>query len=291
MRKQIMRLLWLCICLLPALAGCGNAEPAEQAQEEVPLNEIMWQANGLLKNTDSYTADFRAAVKMEGAEEAVTNADIRFVAEPLSMEVDMKTEIGEVLQETQTYLMENGNQVDYYMNFNDQWTEMTMEKADAIKNMQIYHALENAITLLTFAQDWQIEAQEGDIAKVSAIIPEKRFYEVEKAAKFFQLAGMSGLSEEYFYGMGDTAVRFSVDLEEQKLNSYEIDLTDALEAVTNNVLLELNGGSMAEGIAVEYYTISATFDRLGDVEPGEIPAEARSSAINYEEEFYLMAAR
>lgn len=228
---------------------------------------------------------------MAEGEETLTEAEVRFAAEPLFMQVDAKTKIGEALQETQTYLTEQGEQADYYMNYNDQWTEMTMEKESALKNMQIYHALENAITLLTFAQDWQIAEQKGDLAQVSAVIPEKRFYEVEAAAKFFQLAGMSGLSEEYFYGMGDTEVRFAVDLKEEELLSYEIELTKALDAVTNNVLLELNGGAMAEGVSVEYYTISAEFEQLGNVKPGEIPAEARSSAINYEEEFYLMAAR
>lgn len=288
-KKQYLLGLFLSIF---ALTGCGDAAPAEQAQQETPINEIMWQINGKLKDTESYTAYFRAAVKMEDAEETVTNADIRFVAEPLSMEVDTKTYIGEVLQETQTYLTENGNQVDYYMNFNDQWTEMTMEKADAIKNMQIYHVLENAVTLLSVGQDWKIEVQEGDIAKVSAVIPENRFYETEEAARLFQLAGMSGLSEEYFYDTGDVKVFFTVDLKNRELRGYEIDLTQALSAVTNHVLLELNGGAMEEaGVIVEYDTISATFEQLGDVEAEEIPAEARSSAINYEEEFYLMAER
>lgn len=291
MKKQRKQLLGLCLGMILALAGCAGTAPTEKAQEEKPLDEIMWQANGLPKNTDSYTADFRAAVKMADAEETVTEGEISFVAEPLFMQVDAKTYIGEVLQETQTYLTENEGQVDYYMHFNDQWTEMTMEKADAIKNMQIYHSLENAITLLSAAQDWKIEAQDGDIAKVSAVIPEAHFYEAEEACRLFQLAGMSGLTEEYFYDMGDTQVLFTVDMKKQELLAYEIDLTKALDAVTNHVLLELNGGEMEEGVQVEYYTISSTFGQLGDVEAEEMPAEVRSSAVNYEEEIYLMAER
>ncbi len=288
-RKQI--LLGLLLIGLLALAGCGGEAPAEEAvqEESLAVDEVMWKANGVLKNTDNFAADFRAEVKMAEGEETITEGTVSFVEEPLFMQVNTQISIGDIAQESVTYLDENGEKVDLYMNYNGQWTEMTMDEEDAIKNMQIYHTLDNMITMLTIAQDWAVEKENGDIWEVSAIIPENRVYGVEKDTRFFQLAGLSGLSEDYFYETGDVPVRFTVDSEEQKMLSYEIDLTKALESVTNNVLLELNGGVMEEGIKVDAYILSSSFTGLGDVEAGEVPAEARNSAINYEEEYSLMA--
>ena len=289
-RKQI--LLGMLLIGVLALAGCGSAaEPLKEAvpEDSLAIDEVMWKANGALKNTDSYRAEFSAKVEMAEGEPTVTEGRISFVEEPLYMQVDSETSFGDMKQESVVYLEENGEKVDFYMSYNGQWTEMTMEKEDAVKNMQIYHTLDNMITLLTMAQDWQMEKENGNILEVSAVIPENRIYGIEAETRFFQLAGLSGLSEDYFYSMGDVPVRFTVDQKKQEMISYEIDLTKALEAVTNNVLLELNGGTMAEGMTIESYIISSQFTQLGDVEAEEIPAEAKDSAINYEEEFSLMA--
>lgn len=294
MKKQRKRrLLGLLLIGLLALAGCGGAEPVEEAVQEesesLAVDEVMWKANGVLKNTDNFAANFRADVKMAEGEETITEGTVTFVEEPLFMQVDTKISIGDIVQESVTYLDENEEKVNLYMHYNDQWTEMTMDEDDAISNMQIYHTLDNMITLLTVAQGWTLEEDNDGVLEVSAVIPENRFYGVERDTRFFQLAGLSGLSEDYFYETGDVPVCFTVDSEEEKMISYEIDLTKALEAVTNNVLLELNGGVMEEGIKVDSYILSSSFTGLGDVEAGKVPAEAENSAINYEEEYSLMA--
>ena len=69
--------------------------------------------------------------------------------------------------------------------------------------------------------------------------------------------------------------------------SYEVDLAKALETVTNQVLLELSGGK-ASSMEITTYKITSRLTQLGGVEAGEIPAEAKDTAINYEREISLL---
>ena len=58
--------------------------------------------------------------------------------------------------------------------------------------------------------------------------------------------------------------------------------------MTNNVLTELGGGKLENPVTVETYTITSELTRLGGVEAGEVPAEAKNDAINYEKEISLL---
>lgn len=123
---------------------------------------------------------------------------------------------------------------------------------------------------------------------LEAEIPAAKVYAVEEDARFFQLAGMSGLSETYFQNVGDVAVTFRFNWKTGQPISYQMDFADALETVTNNVLKELNGGTLENGVTVGRYMVSAEISKLGDVETVEIPAAAKSDAINFEKEIRLL---
>lgn len=109
-----------------------------------------------------------------------------------------------------------------------------------------------------------------------------------RAGRFFQIAGMSSLSEVYFKGIGDVPVTFVLDKKTGAPISYEIDLAQALEKVTNNVLSELSSDNESSGITVQTYRISSELTQLGNVKAGEIPDEVKSSAINYEREISML---
>ena len=137
------------------------------------------------------------------------------------------------------------------------------------------------------AENWSAEQNGGEII-LSGVIPEEKFYDVEEYTRWFQLIGMSGLSEVYYAGVGDVPVTVSLDAKSGAPRSYSIDLAHALETVTNNVLKELSGGTSGSGIEAEKYSITSELTQLGGVEAGEIPAEAKSSAINYEKEISML---
>ena len=118
--------------------------------------------------------------------------------------------------------------------------------------------------------------------------PSEKLYDVEAAGRFFQIAGMSSLSEVYFKGIGDVPVTFVLDKKTGAPISYEIDLAQALEKVTNNVLSELSSDNESSGITVQTYRISSELTQLGNVKAGEIPDEVKSSAINYEREISML---
>ena len=137
------------------------------------------------------------------------------------------------------------------------------------------------------AENWSAEQNGGEII-LSSVIPEEKFYDVEEYTRWFQLIGMSGLSEVYYAGVGDVPVTVTLDAKSGEPRSYSIDLAHALETVTNNVLKELSGGTLETGVVVEAYSITSALTQLGDVEATPIPEEAKSSAINYEKEITLL---
>lgn len=153
--------------------------------------------------------------------------------------------------------------------------------------VKIYDTAANMETILSAAENWTI-ADDGDKTVLNAVIPEAKVYHVEESGRLFQLAGMSGLSEVYFSGVGDVPVEVVVDGKTGAPLSYTLDLAKALETVTNNVLTELGGGTLEAGVTVDTYSITSSLTQLGGVEAGEIPAEAKSDAINYEKEISLL---
>lgn len=289
MKKQKKWLmLGMALAGILAMAGCGsNAGETAAAITEGSAEEYVQAAKAALAAADSFTAEFTANVSMEENGEMIADGDIAFVKEPLYAKVDTKMSFESMDQSYAIYLEESSDAVNQYMNYDGQWTEMTMTEENAMGSIQIYNALKNMEAILSAAENWTIDGS-GDELTLTAVIPEAKVYTVEENGRLFQLAGMSGLSEVYFAGVGDVPVKFVVDGKTGAPLSYEIDLAKALETVTNNVLTELGGGTLENGVTVETYTITSQLTQLGGVTAEEIPAVAKSDAINYEKEISLL---
>ncbi|MGN0136021.1 hypothetical protein [Anaerotignum sp.] len=269
-----------------AMAGCGGSA-GDTAETASSPEEYVQAAKEALAAADSFAADFEAAVSMEGTGETNTKGKITLVKEPLYVKVDTKMDFASTKEDYAIYLEKSGDAVNQYMNYDGQWTEMTMTEENALSGIQVYNTLYNMETILSAAENWEI-AEEGEESTLTAIIPEDKVYTVEENGRLFQLAGMSGLSEVYFAGVGDVSVKFVMDKKTGAPVSYEIDLAKALETVTNNVLRELGGGTLENGVTVEAYTITSELTQLGGVAAEEIPAAAKSDAINYEKEISML---
>ena len=268
-------------CML-VLTGCGGA-----AEDMAPAEEYVQKAHAMLEEANGFAADFHAEVQMEGAGGTVTEGKITMVKEPLFMNVDTTLSFDKLTQDYDLYLEKTGDVVNQYMSYDGEWTEMTMDEKSAQAGTQIYNTLYNMETILTAAENWTAEKADGNIV-LTGSIPEDKFYDVESYTRWFQLAGMSGLAEVYYEGVGDVPVTVVLDGKTEAPLSYQVDLAKSLETMTNNVLKELGGGSLQSGVVVEKYSITSELTELGDVEAGEIPAEAKSDAINYEKEISML---
>ena len=288
MKKRWKLLLFGAVCMF-AMAGCG-AESKEEITADA-AQEYVQKAHAMLEEADSFAADFHAVADMGGGNETTAEGTVTFVKEPLMAQVHTKMDFDNAMRkstsEESIYLEEVDGVVSQYMNYDGQWTEMTMEKESALLMVQIYNTLYNMETIFMAAENWSAEQNGGEII-LSGVIPEEKFYDVEEYTRWFQLIGMSGLSEVYYAGVGDVPVTVSLDAKSGAPLSYSIDLAHALETVTNNVLKELSGGAGESSIAVGKYSITSELTQLGGVEAGEIPAEAKSSAINYEKEISML---
>ena len=288
MKKRWKLLLFGAVCMF-AMAGCG-AESKEEITADA-AQEYVQKAHAMLEEADSFAADFHAVADMGGGNETTAEGTVTFVKEPLMAQVHTKMDFDNAMRkstsEESIYLEEVDGVVSQYMNYDGQWTEMTMEKESALLMVQIYNALYNMETIFMAAENWSAEQNGGEII-LSGVISEEKFFDVEEYTRWFQLIGMSGLSEVYYAGVGDVPVTVSLDAKSGAPLSYSIDLAHALETVTNNVLKELSGGESGDGIAVKEYQITSELTQLGNVEAAEIPAEAKSSAINYEKEISML---
>lgn len=271
-----------------AMAGCGSgAADTAGTITEGSAEEYVQAAKDALAGADSFAADFTAVVSMEGSGETTTRCKIALVREPLYAKVDTKMDFDSTEEEYTLYLEESGDAVNQYMNYDGSWTEMTMTEENAMLGIKIYDTAENMRIFLDAAEDWTMTA-EGENPTLTAVIPAEKLFTVEESGKLFQLAGMSGLSEVYFTGMEDASLKLVVDGKTGAPLSYEIDLAKALETVTNNVLKELGGGTLENGVSVKAYTITSALTQLGGVAAEEIPVAAKSDAINYEKEISLL---
>ena len=276
------------------LTGCGAEAPASDSAVEFAAEEVVLAAREALAEADGYEADFEAVVAMANANETQTSGTVTLAEDPLSMLVDIRMAFDDSQEMTyfdeKIYLEESGDAVSQFMNYNGQWTEMTLSPEDAMTGVQVYDTAGNMQIVLEAAENWQLTEKADGRLWMTAVIPEAKVFAVEEAGRLFQLTGMSGLSEVYFGNTGDIPVTFSFAEKTNAPLSYELDLAQALEAVTNNVLTELGGGTLAAGVDVERYTITSELTQLGGVDAVTVPEAARSSAINYEREISLLEA-
>ena len=274
--------------LVLALAGCGGA--TEEAGEMVADEAMKYvkQAQEMLEQADGFAADFRGEVLMQDADNSVTEGSVLLVKEPLYMKVDMEMSYDGVEQDYEMFLEETADGVNQYMSYDGEWTEMTLKKDAALTGAQIYHTLHNLEAIFSAAEGWTLE-KDGSELVLQGVIPKEGFYAVESATRWFQLAGMSGLAEQYYAEIGDVPVKVVLDGKTGAPLSYEVDLAQPLEKMIHSVLAELNGGELEEEVEVEKYIITSAITQLGGVKAEEIPLEAKSAAINYEKEISLLA--
>ncbi len=279
-----------------ALSGCGGTAGGTNIAgvQTKTAEEYVQAAADALQSAESFEANFTAEISMDGSGAVSTGAKVTIQREPLQARVDIQHDFGNASQASNIYLEEKDEAVNLYMNYDKQWTEMTLSPEDAMNHIRIYNTADNMVSLLSAAKDWQMEDTEGNIVTVTAEIPSEKVYAVEENGKYFQLAGMSGLSEIYFQNTGALKAEFRFDWKTGQPISYKIDFAKALESVTNNVLKELNGieldddAVMDNGVVVEKYLISSEITQLDDVENIEIPEAVKSDAINYEKEITLL---
>ena len=162
-------------------AALGSAEEYVQA------------AKTALAGQDSFTANFDATIAMNNAGRGsmTTKGTVTFVKEPLYMKVDTDMGFDNGSQRYILYLQKgeaekNEDGVNQYMNYDGQWTEMTLQKTDAMNSVQIYNTAENMETLLAAAENCTMQ-ENGGKAVISADIPAEKLYDVEAAGRFFRL--------------------------------------------------------------------------------------------------------
>lgn len=280
-KKKIWTNSILAAAMAFCLAGCGASPAEETADETVTAQEYVAEAVQTLTEAGSYEAVLTVVSCMDESSDSM-QAQIAMIADPLCMKVDIENVFGGQTVRTQTYLEENGDsEVNMYMNYGDQWTEMSLSAEAALQNLQIYDAKENMLLALEKGQDWVQTGEEGKQITLTGVIPAEAVYEVVNGGSLLQFSGMSGIAENYYADVESVPVTLVVEEETGEPVSCTLDLTAVQQKVTDNVLQELQ--SESGGISVQEYQVTMDISQIGEVKEISIPAEAQS-AINYEKE-------
>lgn len=268
------------------LAACGTPENAEDTtQIGMTPAEYATAAHKGLEEASSYKGAVNVVSRMADSSDT-TEVTVSQTKEPFRMQIaEVLHTAGGQSYSTQRYLEAEDTTVSLFMNYNNQWTEMSLEKEAALDSVQIYDVRENMMTLLEHASDWQEVSREKKEVTLQGTLPAADVYDVVEGGKLLQLAGMSGIAENYYEGAADVVVTFTFQEDTAAAVSCSLDLGNTLQTVTNNVLKELQAESA--GITVEEYSVTMYISDLNGVQSIEIPAEAQG-AINYEQEITSM---
>lgn len=267
------------------LAACGTPENAENTtQTGMTPAEYATAALQSLEEASSYKGAVNVVSNMQGSNDS-TEVTVSQIKEPFCMQITEVLNSGGQSYSTQRYLEAEDTNVNLFMNYNNQWTEMSLEKDAALDSVQIYDVRENMATLLQHTSGWQETARENKQVTLQGTLPAADVFAVVEGGKLLQLAGMSGIAENYYEGVADVPVTFVFKEDTGEAVSCHMDLGNVLQTVTNNVLKELQADSA--GITVQEYGVTMDISDLNGVQSIEIPAEAHS-AINYEQEITSM---
>lgn len=286
--KNFFRAAKICLAAtaVVCLAACGTPDTAEDTiQTGMTPAEYAATALESLEGANSYKGAVNVVSRMQDSTDS-TEVTVSQIKEPFCMQItEVLNSEGGQSYSTQRYLEADDDNVNLFMNYNNQWTEMSLEKDAALDSIQIYDVRENMITLLQHTSGWQETARENHHVTLQGTLPAADVYAVVEGGKLLQLAGMSGIAGNYYEGVADVPVTFVFKEDTGEALSCYMDLANALQTVTNNVLKELQTDSA--GITVQEYGVTMDISDLDGVQSIEIPAEAHS-AINYEQEITSM---
>lgn len=233
--KNFFRAAKICLAAtaVVCLAACGTPENAENTtQTGMTPAEYATAALQSLEEASSYKGAVNVVSNMQGSNDS-TEVTVSQIKEPFCMQItETLNTAGGQSYSTQRYLEAEDTNVNLFMNYNNQWTEMSLEKDAALDSVQIYDVREN-----------------------------------------------------YYEGVADVPVTFVFKEDTGEAVSCHMDLGNALQTVTNNVLKELQADSA--GITVQEYGVTMDISDLNGVQSIEIPTEAQG-AINYEQEITSM---
>ena len=240
--KNFFRAAKICLAAtaVVCLAACGTPENAENtAQTGMTPAEYATAALQSLEEANSYKGAMNVVSNMQDSSDS-TEVTVSQIKEPFCMQItEVLNSAGGQSYSTQRYLEAEDTNVNLFMNYNNQWTEMSLEKDAALDSVQIYDVRENMITLLQHTSTWQETARENKQVTLQGTLPAADVYTVVEGGKLLQLAGMSGIAENYYEGVADVPVTFVFKEDTGEAVSCHMDLANVLQTVTNNVLKEL----------------------------------------------------
>lgn len=277
MRKfnKIIPLL-LAMVLMCVLTGCSTMSPQQQAEKAL-------EAASGIKNSD-FSIGIEMAMSAQG-QDVNTNINMNgsYFTDPMKTKMEMSVDMGSLGSQTiNMFIAAEGDKVKVYTNNSGEWIaqEMTldqysssMKQADAKANMELF--LKNA---KNFKATGNEEIGGVKTVKLEGVITGDSIEEVIKESgalsgmdsMFSSLGTDSDVAESMLKDMKDMNVTFWIDSANYYPVKYDIDMTDMIQKIMNN-LIESLGTGQSIALTVSKYRMTMELSNINNATDFTLP--------------------
>ena len=268
----------LAAALVAGLAACGGDTPLD----------VMKTAQDKMAEAKSMSYDMRMEMNMTLAGqtmESVTAGKIDYIADPLTMKMEMDMNMGS-MGSMMMYMFAEQTDAGYmaYMSLDGQtWMkqaladETLIEQYDAQKSMDLY---------LNGIEDFKAAGTEtvngSEATRYDGVISKAAMNEVMAASGAADQLAQLGLSREeaeaLYQDLGELPVSIWIESGSGLPVKYEMDMTGVMQQMMINMVTSMGGTEEdAASISVDKMLISMTLDNFNEVEEIVIPEEAKNA--------------
>lgn len=258
------------------LTGCSTMSPQQQAEKAL-------EAASGIKNSD-FSIGIEMAMSAQG-QDVNTNINMNgsYFTDPMKTKMEMSVDMGSLGSQTiNMFVAAEGDKVKVYTNNSGEWAvqEMTldqysssMKQADAKANMELF--LKNA---KNFKATGNEEIGGVKTVKLEGVITGDSIEEVIKESgalsgmdsMFSSLGTDSDVAESMLKDMKDMNVTFWIDSANYYPVKYDIDMTDMIQKIMNN-LIESLGTGQSIALTVSKYRMTMELSNINNATDFTLP--------------------
>ena len=293
----------LVLVLAFALAGCGNngsgsgsGSGSSGDAAEKTMEEILLSAAKNIQDAESMTYDMNMDMGMNlfGMKmDTLMNGTIETIQNPLSMHMEGTTDMGALgSYDMEMYAETEGDQLVMYtgvmLDEDVQWIKevadidsASLSQYNAQSNISVY--VDNA---KNFTRVGDEEVNGVTCARFDGVISGESIEKViSESGMGDQLAGMGVENpEEYYSDIDDIPLSFWVDVENEMLLKYEIDMSATMKSMVDKAIEEhskdedVEGTDIAGMVSIDKSVISVTVTGINNVDSITIPDSVKENA-------------
>ncbi|MBQ2753029.1 MAG: hypothetical protein IJF29_02800 [Firmicutes bacterium] len=262
-----------------SLAACGSTGTEKVKITNENVGTVLTDAKNRLTKLNELSAEMTVNVGLgsQGATSlGVTKATIRDMKDPVLKEIIVKTSQDGVEAEDalEVYIKEDGEKYTLYTTYEGEWYKQDIESFYVGYLFSQYYVTENAVKLLDNIENAKVEGEENGLTKVSCEVPTENVFSLVDGTGAFSYL-FESLNQAFFNITEPVKANMWLD-ETGMLVKYEIDYTNALQDVLNNIYGSY-GANLSGMLEVSQYTIAVEMADFDALEGFDLPENVKNA--------------